>query len=204
MVELRWIEWQQWVGSLAFPGTRPEHASMDDSLPRAEGYRIIPMDGQRAGTGAGTAVGRVDARRPDRREDVVQEVLLTVHRVRRTWDPRRPFSPWLATIAARRAIDLLRRRSRIERHEQHDELASETFADPAANNDDGEERSLADLAPFLEALPVRQREALEALKLRGQSLQEAARSSGQSVAALKVNMHRAVKSLRRLLGTENG
>jgi len=141
-------------------------------------------------------------READRREDVVQEVLLTVHRVRHTWDPRRPFSPWLAAIAARRAIDLLRRRSRIERHEQHDELASETFADPAANNDDGEERSLADLAPFLEALPVRQREALEALKLRGQSLQEAARSSGQSVAALKVNMHRAVKSLRRLIGTE--
>lgn len=27
-------------------------------------------------------------------EDVVQDVLLTVHAVRQTYDPRRPFGPW--------------------------------------------------------------------------------------------------------------
>jgi RNA polymerase sigma-70 factor (ECF subfamily) len=150
------------------------------------------------------SLARRYCRDADRREDVVQEVLLTVHRVRHTWDPTRPFSPWLAAIAARRSIDLLRRRSRIERHEHQDEVAAETFADPAANNDDGEDRSLADIAPLLDALPARQREALEALKIRGQSLKEASASSGQSVGALKVNMHRAIKSLQRLLGTENG
>lgn len=149
--------------------------------------------------GAGAAFWR-----PDQREDVVQEVLLTVHRVRHTWDPGRPFSPWLAAIAARRAIDLLRRRSRIERHEHVDELATETFADPSANNEDGEDRSLADITPLLDSLPARQREALEALKLQGQSLREASERSGQSVGALKVNVHRAIKSLQRLLGTENG
>src|SRR5664279_522556 len=73
----------------------------------------------------------------ERVEDVVQEVLLTIHRVRHTWDPHRPFSPWLAAIAARRSIDLLRRSSRIARHEQLDALAYETFADPEANNESG-------------------------------------------------------------------
>lgn len=141
-------------------------------------------------------------REPQRIEDVVQDVLLTVHRIRHTWDPRRPFSPWLAAIAGRRAIDVLRRQTRISRHEQADEEAMVTFADPAPNNEDGPGRSLADIAPLLDALPPRQREALEALKLRGRSLQQASQESGQSVAALKVNMHRAVKTLRRLVGAD--
>jgi RNA polymerase sigma-70 factor (ECF subfamily) len=139
---------------------------------------------------------------PTRCEDIVQDVLLTIHRVRHTWDPSRPFSPWLAAIAARRSIDLLRRESRIARFERVDELALETFADPQPNNDAGESHSFADIAPLLDSLPPKQREALEALKVRGMSLQQAAESSGQSVAAIKVNMHRALKSLRRMVGTE--
>jgi RNA polymerase sigma-70 factor (ECF subfamily) len=134
-------------------------------------------------------------------EDVVQEVLLTVHRVRHTWDPTRPFSPWLAAIAARRSIDMLRRQSRIARHEQQDEFALATFAAPAANTETGALHAATEIEPLLASLPPRQLQALEALKLRGLSLSEAAASSGQSVAALKVNMHRAVKTLRRLVGT---
>jgi RNA polymerase sigma-70 factor, ECF subfamily len=126
-------------------------------------------------------------------EDVVQEVLLTVHRVRHTWDPTRPFSPWLAAIAARRSIDLLRRQSRISRYEQQDDIALDT--------ESGALHAATEIEPLLASLPPRQLQALEALKLRGLSLAEASASSGQSVAALKVNMHRAVKTLRRLVGT---
>src|ERR1700739_3811980 len=46
----------------------------------------------------------------DRVEDAVQDVLLTLHRVRHTYDPSRPFTHWLATLAKRRAIDARRRR----------------------------------------------------------------------------------------------
>ncbi len=45
-------------------------------------------------------------------DDVVQDTLLTVHRVRHTYDPTRPFDPWLRAIAGRRAVDALRRRGR--------------------------------------------------------------------------------------------
>ena len=45
-------------------------------------------------------------------EDAVQEILLVVHGIRHTYQPGRPFKPWLATIASRRCIDLLRRRQR--------------------------------------------------------------------------------------------
>ena len=43
---------------------------------------------------------------PDRVDDVVQDVLLTIHRARQTYDPARSFSAWVVTIAQRRAIDL--------------------------------------------------------------------------------------------------
>ena len=45
-------------------------------------------------------------------EDAVQDALLTVHAVRHTYDPTRPFGPWLVAIATRRIIDALRRRGR--------------------------------------------------------------------------------------------
>lgn len=45
-------------------------------------------------------------------EDVVQDTLLQVHQVAGQFDPTRRFKPWLFTIAANKARDYLRRRSR--------------------------------------------------------------------------------------------
>ena len=143
------------------------------------------------------SLARRYCRDPELAEDVVQDVLLTVHRIRHTWDPQRPFSPWLAPIAARRGIDRIRRDSRIARHEVSDELALETFAAPVANNDSGALRAVEAIEPLLAVLPERQRLALEAVKIRGLSVAEAASESGQTVAALKVSVHRAVKALRK-------
>ena len=145
------------------------------------------------------SLSRRYCRDPDLAEDVVQDVLLTVHRIRHTWDPHRPFSPWLASIAARRGIDRIRRDSRIARFEVSDELAVETFATPSANQESGALRAAEAIEPLLAALPERQRLALEAVKIRGLSVAQAASESGQSVAALKVNVHRAVKALRQLV-----
>ncbi|HTW39068.1 MAG TPA: sigma-70 family RNA polymerase sigma factor [Steroidobacteraceae bacterium] len=151
-------------------------------------------------------------------EEIVQETLLTVHRVRQTYDPERPFLPWLAAIASRRSIDALRRRRRIARHELSAEAAvrssgasnpargadgghdpaDETFLEPATNRDVEGVRAAEELHVLLQRLPARQREALESLKLKEMSLAEAAVVSGQSVGALKVNTHRALKTLRRL------
>jgi RNA polymerase sigma-70 factor (ECF subfamily) len=43
-------------------------------------------------------------------EDIVQEVLLTIHLKRGTWDQSRPIGPWIAAIARNKLIDILRRR----------------------------------------------------------------------------------------------
>lgn len=137
----------------------------------------------------------------DRVEEVVQDVLMTVHRVRHTYDPSRPFKPWLSIVARRRSIDLLRRRARRSALEVSDALAYETFADPDANRAMEVHAKTEGLGDAIAGLPRQQREALELLKLQELSLVEASRVSGKSVAALKVNVHRAIKSLRvRLRG----
>src|SRR4030081_2713129 len=43
-------------------------------------------------------------------EDLVQEILIGLHRKRHTWDPARPFLPWLHTIPRHKLIDLMRHR----------------------------------------------------------------------------------------------
>jgi len=142
-------------------------------------------------------------------EELVQETLLTVHRVRHTYDPRRPFLPWLTAIAVRRAIDGLRRRSRIGRHEatQLSQLELDAASELHDHADEAqaiEEAASAGprLAELLQRLPARQREALQMLKLREMSLAEAALATGQTVGALKVNAHRALRRLRGLVSED--
>lgn len=144
------------------------------------------------------ALARRHCRNPADVEEMVQDTLLTMHRVRHTYDPARPFSPWLAAIASRRIIDTIRKRSRVSRHEMPD-VDTETFAVAAANSDVELVRSEQEITALLATLPARQRVALEALKLKEMTLVEASAASGQSVGALKVNVHRALKSLRHLV-----
>lgn len=131
-------------------------------------------------------------------EDCVQDVLLTVHAARHTYNPNRPFGPWLVAIANRRTIDRLRIRGRSTARESELTDEHETFAAPEANFHDSASDARA-LHRAVESLPVAQREAIELLKLREMSLKEASFESGTSIAALKVATHRAVKNLRKIL-----
>jgi DNA-directed RNA polymerase specialized sigma24 family protein len=42
-------------------------------------------------------------------EDLVQDILLSLHAVRASYDPRRPFMPWLMAITRNRLADAARR-----------------------------------------------------------------------------------------------
>ena len=132
-------------------------------------------------------------------EDLVQDVLLAVHKVRATYDPSRPFLPWLFAIVRNRLADAARQHARRRAHETLVEDLDVTFADLAANTPGGL-NSLEGLAQAVRALPSAQRQAIELLKLRELSLKEASAMTGSSVSALKVASHRAILSLRRILG----
>ena len=146
-------------------------------------------------------VARGYHRSPTDVEDAVQDALITLHAVRQTYDPARPFKPWLAAIARRRAIDRLRRLKRTRGREKFLEPERETNVADETNRetDCGDTRALH---AAIERLPPGQRQAVTLLKLQEKSLKEAAMESGMSVAALKVAMHRAMKSLRSILSNE--
>jgi RNA polymerase sigma-70 factor (ECF subfamily) len=138
---------------------------------------------------------------PDRVEDVLQDVLLTIHRVRHTYDPARPFAAWLGAIAHRRSIDALRRKVRTDAVETFSPIAYETYADPGANREIAANEAGAALGEAIASLPPGQRQAVELLRLRELSLAEASAESGQSIGALKVSMHRALRALQRIVGS---
>ncbi len=150
---------------------------------------------------AATAWGR--GVRGDRVDDVVQETLLTIHRARATYDPARPFLPWLRAIAERRAIDALRHQGRRSGREIYDPAAYD--AEPSTGPAPGDGLEAQDRARALRAavakLPEGQRQAVDHLALQERTLDETALLTGRGKGALKVNLHRALKSLRgRLSG----
>ncbi|GAA0707684.1 hypothetical protein GCM10009429_40910 [Dyella marensis] len=133
----------------------------------------------------------------DNIDDVVQETLLTVHRVRHTYDPSRSYDAWITAIASRRAIDALRSHGRRDRRELHDEQVLDMQTDHAdAARDTEREQEARRLRAAIATLPPGQREAVEQLALRERSLAEAAEHTGRNAGALKVNLHRALKALR--------
>jgi RNA polymerase sigma-70 factor, ECF subfamily len=139
-------------------------------------------------------------RSPDRVEDIVQDVLLTVHRAKHTYDSARPFRQWLAAIARHRAIDALRRSRRSRAAEICSAVADsfyQSFADRTVEGFEGAWATADHLSKAIANLPATQREAIELVKLKDMSLVDAAKLTGRSVVALRVNTHRALKSLRQ-------
>src|SRR5690349_16753943 len=47
--------------------------------------------------------------KPQDAEDLVQDILLSLHQARRSYDPARPFLPWLMAIVRNRVTDGTRR-----------------------------------------------------------------------------------------------
>lgn len=137
----------------------------------------------------------------DEVEDSVQDVLMTLHMIRHSYDPARPFAPWLAAVARHRIVD--RRRRVIRKALRESPMDDETETLPALPTYLPETASeIRRMKAAIAALPKGQRQAIEMLKLREMSLKEASAASGQSISALKVAVHRAVKRLRSLLAED--
>lgn len=137
-------------------------------------------------------------------DDIVQDVLVTMHGARRTFDPSRSFLAWITVITQRRTIDLLRRRGRQGSREVYAPVEFEQFAAPDNPDRDAERASEARrLRAAIAALPEGQRQAVETLGLQENSLEEASKLTGRTKSALKVNLHRAVRALRVRMGDGN-
>jgi RNA polymerase sigma-70 factor (ECF subfamily) len=134
-------------------------------------------------------------------DDVVQDTLISLHRARHTYDPGRPFGAWMYAIARHRLIDCVRRRRRVQSHEQGVEGRLDELS-PAADELPAAQGLLDALQRALPSLSEKQREVIQLLKLQGLSVREAAAQTGMTESSVKVSAHRGYRALRRLLGSD--
>ena len=130
---------------------------------------------------------------PHQIDDLVQETLVSMHRKLSTWDSGRPFLPWLAAIARYRWIDALRR--------QRDE-AELGDNDAAVRAEDEAVHARLSIDRLLACLPPGQAQAITLVKIEGASIAEASKICGQSESLVKVNIHRGLTKLARLIERE--
>lgn len=139
---------------------------------------------------------------PEDTEDLVQDILLSLHQARGTWDPARPFLPWMVAIARARLADNARRYARRAAIDLAAADLAETFFDSATNITEATVVNMMSVRKAMDDLTPTERQAVELLRLREMSLAEAAAASGSTVAALKVAIHRAMRKMRGTLWTE--
>jgi RNA polymerase sigma-70 factor, ECF subfamily len=122
-------------------------------------------------------------------EDVVQETLLAIHLKRDTWDEGLKLAPWVGAIARHKIIDAMRRRGArqfapIENFESV--IAAPEGEDPLA---------LSDAERLIARLPARQQDIVRSISLKGESIAATAARLSMSQGAVRVALHRALKSL---------
>ena len=122
-------------------------------------------------------------------EDVVQEVLLTIHLKRGTWDQSRPIGPWVAAITRNKLIDVLRRRGRRV------SVPIEEVMDSLQAEDQTPELSGHEIDTLLGHLKAQQREIVKSISLNGNSIRETADRLQMTEGAIRVALHRALKTL---------
>ena len=122
-------------------------------------------------------------------EDVVQETLLAIHLKRQTWDGSQKLAPWVNAIARHKIIDAMRRRGarRLEPIEDFEAvLAAPEAEDP---------HTRSDVERLLEQLNPRARDIVKSISLDGKSITETATRLSMTEVAVRVALHRALKSL---------
>jgi RNA polymerase sigma-70 factor (ECF subfamily) len=127
-------------------------------------------------------------------DDAIQETLIAIHEKRATYDPKRPFGPWLAAIARYKWIDRLRAMKRAPGEPLDDDLAVEDHEAAVV--------SATVLERLLSTLKPAQAECIRLVKIRGFSVEEASAATGQSVSLVKINIHRGLARLVRTLESQ--
>lgn len=129
-------------------------------------------------------------------DDLLQEILLSIHKARHTYDGKRPYKPWAYAIARFRLLDHLRAHyaDHLRDAEDYDEL-EEILPDDVTEA----ELSYESISKEVERLPEKQATILRLMHQDGYTAREIAAKIGMTETAVKVAAHRAYKILRERL-----
>lgn len=129
-------------------------------------------------------------------DDLLQEILISIHKARHTYDGQRPYMPWVYAIARFRLQDHLRMH-------YADQLRHAVDISDLENNlhEDVTESAISyeSISGEVHRLPEKQAIILQLMHQEGYTAKETAEKMGMSESAVKVAAHRAYKILRQRL-----
>jgi RNA polymerase sigma-70 factor, ECF subfamily len=134
---------------------------------------------------------------PTDAEDLVQEVLISIHTHRHTYEQSRAFTPWVYAIAHYKFLDYLRRTKASFR-----DIPIDSAQELMSHSDMAAVESGVDLERLMSTISSKARRAIQCVKLEGLSVGEAAARCRMSESAVKTAVHRALKALMSKIGKE--
>lgn len=126
-------------------------------------------------------------------EEVIQEILLALHKSLHTYDSEKSFMSWLMSIVEYKIIDYIRA---LQKHKSVNiESIPNIFASMNTDSD-----LKLDLEKAISGLSSREQNILTRLKVEGHSINEVAKQLKLSGANVKVIAHRAYLNLKKQFG----
>lgn len=127
-------------------------------------------------------------------DDLIQEILISIHKARHTYDIERRLKPWLISIINFRVSDYFRKfyRDRKDQQSPFDEnfdIADENSVTESVTDNE-------DIINIVDTLKDKQREIIKLMYFKDLSVKEIAAQTGYSQSDVKVTAHRAYKILR--------
>ncbi len=130
-------------------------------------------------------------------EDVLQEILISIHKARHTYDGGRPLMPWVLAIAQFRINDHLRKLYVHPQNTADIEAVAEILESDVTNSYEENES----LKGLLKDTPDREKRILTMMYVEGCTAKETAQKMEMTGSAVKVAAHRAIKKIRESFGT---
>ncbi len=128
-------------------------------------------------------------------EDVLQEILISIHKARHTYDGHRPLMPWILAIASFRINDHLRRLYARSCENVDSDLITEIMDSTVTESHDETEL----VNGLLHDIPEQQRRILTLMYVEGYTAKETGRQLNMNESAVKVAAHRTIKRIRERL-----
>ena len=129
-------------------------------------------------------------------DDVLQEILISIHTARHTYDGNRPYKPWAFAIAKFRLYDYLRThyadqlRHAVDISDLEENLHEDVTVSAI---------SYESISGEVLKLPEKQATILRLIHQEGYTAKEVGKKLGMTETAVKVAAHRAYKVLRQKL-----
>jgi RNA polymerase sigma-70 factor (ECF subfamily) len=129
-------------------------------------------------------------------DDLLQEILISIHKARHTYDGKRPYKPWVYAIAKFRLQDHLRTHYADQLHHADDISELEDYLH---ENVTESAITYESISGEVEKLPQKQATILQLMHQEGYTAKEVAKKLGMNESAVKVAAHRAYRVLRQKL-----